>query len=293
MIKRRLICSLITVLMALCFPLSVFAEPVDGGADSYSGELPELQNSIAKQALQCAYAPGTPRSKYKYNGGSPKKEYSEALVQAYGSRSGWRQKRAKAGASCDVFVGTVVRSSGYDTEFPRALSRDLKYLPSSSKFEQIHPSSVDELEPGDIFMYLFHGGGGHIGVYVEVDGVGYMANAHYLAYGGCYGCIDSTIKSVSGAKYKRFGIYRATEDCVSPYSEGDDSENVAKLQSFLKWAGYFDDEVNGHFGEKTTAAVKKFQKDAGLKATGQFDQECLDAVKLYTKDSAGTNLGKK
>lgn len=290
--RRKVLITLIAIMMTAWIPMSSFAEPLDGGVDSYSGELPQLQNSIAKQALLCAYPPGTPSSRYRYGVGSPKPEYRAALSQAYGSRSGW-SKKTKAGASCDVFVGTVVRSCGYDMGFPRALAKDLNYLPSSSKFKRIYPSSVSELEPGDIFMYLFHGGGGHIAIYVEVNGVGYMANGHYLAKGGCYGCIDSRVTSVSGSKYKRFGIYRATGDCTSAYSEGDSSDDVKKLQEFLKWSGYFGGEVDGQFGEKTTKAVKKFQKDVGLKATGVFDQECMDAVKLYTKDSAGSYLSEK
>ncbi len=284
---RKLLTVTIAVLMAMCVPAFAFAEPLDGGTDTYNGELPELQNAIAKQAINCAYAPGTSRSVYRYHGGSPKPAYKAALSQAYGSRSGW-SKQTRAGASCDVFVGTVVRTSGYDTNFPRALAKDLKYLPSSSKFKKVKLSSVSELEPGDIFFYLRHGGGGHISVYVEIGGVGYIANAHYSG-GGAYGCIDQKAKSVSGSGYKMFAIYRATEDCTAPFSRGDESEEVARIQDFLKWSGYLEGESDGKYGKNTVKAVKAFQKDAGLEVTGEFGADSLEAISSYTKDAAGTN----
>ena len=282
---KKITSVIILVIVTLCIPMGVFAKPIDGGTDTYCGELPELQNAIAKQAVNCAYAPGTSRSVYRYHGGSPKAAYREALSQAYGSRSGW-SKQTRAGASCDVFVGTVIRSCGYDTEFPRALAKDLGYLPASSKFKRIYPS-ISELQPGDIIMYLRHGGGGHICVYVEVNGQGYIANAHYSG-GGAYGCIDMKPGNIIGKSYKRLEIYRATGDCTAPYSEGDASVEVKKVQDFLKWAGYLKGQSDGKYGNKTIDAVKKFQKDAGLEVTGNFGKESLEAAGTFSKDSAGT-----
>ena len=282
---KRIASVIISIMVALCMPMGAFAKPIDGGTDTYSGELPELQNAIAKQAVNCAYAPGTSKSVYRYHGGSPKAAYREALSQAYGSRSGW-SKQTRAGASCDVFVGTVIRSCGYDAEFPRALAKDLGYLPASSKFKRIYPS-ISELQPGDIIMYLRHGGGGHICVYVEVDGQGYIANAHYSG-GGAYGCIDMKPGDIIGKSYKRFEIYRATGDCTAPYSEGDESDEVKEVQEFLKWAGYLKSRPDGKYGKETVDAVKKFQNDAGIKATGSFGKESLKAAGTFSKDSAGT-----
>lgn len=282
---KTIVSVIIAMIIGICMPVFAYAEPIDGGTDSYCGELPELQNAIAKQAVNCAYAPGTSRSVYRYHGGSPKESYRQALSQAYGSRSGW-SKQTRAGASCDVFVGTVIRSCGYDADFPRALAKDLGYLPSSNKFKRIYPS-ISELQPGDIIMYLRHGGGGHICVYVEVDGQGYIANAHYSG-GGAYGCIDMKPGNIMGKRYKRFEIYRATGDCTAPYSEGDESSEVKKVQEFLKWAGYLKGQPDGKYGKETVDAVKKFQNDAGIKATGNFGKESIEAAGAFNKDSAGT-----
>lgn len=285
--KRRYLFAIVTaIIIVMCSPACSLAKSLDGGTDTYNGDLPELQNAIAKQAINCAYAPGTSRSVYRYHGGKPKPAYKQALSQAYGSRSGW-SAQTRAGASCDVFVGTVVRTSGYDGNFPRALAKDLNYLPSSSKFKKVSISSTSQLEPGDIIMYLRHGGGGHICIYVEIEGKGYIANAHYSS-GGAYGCIDLKPGSVVGKHWKTFGVYRATGDCMTSFSEGDESPEVAKIQDFLRWTGYLDGESDGKYGKGTTKAVKAFQKDAGIEATGEFGQDSLDAIKLYRKDAAGT-----
>ncbi len=51
-------------------------------------------------------------------------------------------------------------------------------------------------------------------------------------------------------------------------SKGTNDAEVKVLQSVLKDAGYLKEEVTGYYGRATEAAVKKFQADRGLEATG-------------------------
>jgi len=50
--------------------------------------------------------------------------------------------------------------------------------------------------------------------------------------------------------------------------KGDNNMNVAKVQSTLTQLGYDCGGVDGQFGNKTLAAIKKFQRDAALKKDG-------------------------
>lgn len=287
MMKKKVTITLISILMALFMPVSVFAEPLDGGIDTYNGDMPELQNSIAQKAIQLAWPYGTSKSRIRYPGGGGTPAFKTAIAQVYGARKGW-SAQCKAGASCDVFVGTVIRACGYDPAFPRALSKDMSYLPNSSKFTKVNITRASEFEPGDIILYNNRGPGGHIAVYVEINEAGYIAEASYTLK--CCGRIARRAPDWHPSSFKYFGVFRANGDCTASFAEGDSSDEVKKLQEFLKWSGYFNGKVDGQFGEKTTKAVKKFQKDAGIEVTGEFDQQCLDAVKNYSKDSAGTVL---
>jgi peptidoglycan hydrolase-like protein with peptidoglycan-binding domain len=57
-----------------------------------------------------------------------------------------------------------------------------------------------------------------------------------------------------------------------------DSEKVKQLQSALAQAGYDPGPIDGKLGSRTREALKKAQKDKGLSATGQIDQETMAAL---------------
>ena len=60
-------------------------------------------------------------------------------------------------------------------------------------------------------------------------------------------------------------------------------EDVRKLQERLKELGYYDDEVDGQFGQMTYDAVMAFQQKNGLEADG-YAGEKTQAV-LYSENS--------
>lgn len=160
---------------------------------------------IALKAKECAYAYGTKRAVYTYPTGKPKPEYKKALQVAYGDRKGWG-KQTKAGASCDVFVGTCVRASGVDKKFPRGLSEQMPYVKKhTDKWQKILPKSKSDLKVGDVIITS-----NHICIYV---GGGYVCEAGYVTKR--YGCtvkVSSTYYTPS--KYKKdknFGVWRFKE----------------------------------------------------------------------------------
>jgi len=128
---------------------------------------------LVDMAVKCAWPFGTKKKKCKYPSGSPKKAYKAALKKAYGSRKGWG-KQTRAGASCDVFVGTVARASGVDKKFPRGLDEQIPYLAKSKKWKRVKRKNK---KPGDIVVQKYKSGGKHIVVLVDGNK---LANAHYV-----------------------------------------------------------------------------------------------------------------
>ena len=116
------------------------------------------KNPIGECANEFAYSTNT--SKANYPKGSPKAVYKEALAKAYPNHTKWGPAPSK-GASCDVFVGTCVRSAGIDKDFPRGLDEQIPYLAKSNKFKVVKVTTKT-VKDGDIIVYAKTGGGAHI-----------------------------------------------------------------------------------------------------------------------------------
>ena len=111
----------------------------------------------------------------------PKPEYVEAMEEVGGyitpcNGSGC----APIGASCDQFVGTVMRYSGADAEFPifGPGVQEEHMVAHPEMYEKVETSDVSDLLPGDIFVTTENGR--HIYLYVgEIDGVPSQASASF------------------------------------------------------------------------------------------------------------------
>lgn len=159
---------------------------------------------IVEMAKACAWPYGTAKSKYAYPNGSPTSAFKAALNKAYPDRTKWG-KQTRAGASCDVFVGTVIRACGYDTKFPRGLDGVVKHCKNNPKWTLTNVKSMDGMRAGDIVFENYKKPGGHIVVYL---GNGYVANAHYgLKTYGIVQKYSSVMKKPS--ECKEFNVYRS------------------------------------------------------------------------------------
>lgn len=155
---------------------------------------------LVDMALKCAWPYGTKKSKYRYPSGKRKKAYTAALKKAYGKRKGWG-KQTRAGASCDVFVGTVARASGVDKKFPRGLDEQIPYLKKSKKWKRVKRNNK---KPGDIVLQKYKTGGKHIMI---LTGDGKLANAHYVKK--TYPIIEKRSKIIKPAsKCSIYRVYR-------------------------------------------------------------------------------------
>ena len=60
--------------------------------------------------------------------------------------------------------------------------------------------------------------------------------------------------------------------------EGRDS--IKKVQDKLKHRGYYDGKVDGVWGPQSTAALKKYQQDKDIQASGTMDEKTADKLGL-------------
>jgi|GEM_PF-1907019 len=76
-----------------------------------------------------------------------------------------------------------------------------------------------------------------------------------------------TVAALTGAQYIPF-----------PIQKGDKHDSVKEAQAKLISLGFLDDKADGSFGEKTKVAVKAFQAEMGLEATGIVDKDTYQAL---------------
>lgn len=115
---------------------------------SYDGEYPDTTVDYGSKIIAKAKALAGSSSE-------PTTAYKNALNKAYPNRKKWGEG-SRLGRACDVFVGTVVRSLGYDKDCPRGLDEQLTYKPNSKYFKRYVHNDVkpyDVSQTGDIIFY--------------------------------------------------------------------------------------------------------------------------------------------
>jgi peptidoglycan hydrolase-like protein with peptidoglycan-binding domain len=64
---------------------------------------------------------------------------------------------------------------------------------------------------------------------------------------------------------------------LSPMRDTDD-DGVSGVQARLQNLGYYEGEVDGELGPETQDAIRAFQDDHALDATGEISADLLDAL---------------
>jgi len=166
---------------------------------------------ITNKAFELAWPVGTPDKKLDYGPGKATAAFTKAINQVYPYRSNWGTA-PRAGASCDVFVGTTIRASGADTEMPRGLSEQFPYFKKSKRWKKIaYNGNLDTLRSGDVIFLERKNGGSHIFIYLTKNSKRYIAEAGYKQFygrvaGGSY--VSSALKPTSKRK---FTVYRIVD----------------------------------------------------------------------------------
>ena len=138
--------------------------------------------NINATAVCLAWPLDTEEDKTVYPGGSP----SEAFETAHNDvTKGSTDACAKAGASCDMFVSTVVRWSGYDKKYPLGNVNDqYEYAKSHPDLWEVMDWNGDKskIKAGDI---IWENGGRHTQIAVEdSDNKLWIASASHCDYFG-------------------------------------------------------------------------------------------------------------
>lgn len=256
-------------------PAAVKTKPAATTAKSYTGTFPDLNNLgpdlISGMARKLAWPYGTKESKYKYPSGSATAAFNSAIVKVFPNRSGWREQ-CKKGASCDVFVGTVVRASGHDTGFPRGLSDVHGHVKKKSALWKIinDPSS---LKAGDVVEWGT-GSAGHIFVYMSES-----REAEANLNGKHYGHISKKYVPSNPKVYRAYRPIGGRKYLI----QGDSCTQVGYLQMFLNWCLDLNLMVDCDFGSKTAEAVRAFQKKYALTPDAVFGTASLAKAKAVKK----------
>ena len=85
---------------------------------------------------------------------------------------------------------------------------------------------------------------------------------------------QGTVPASGTAEGAAGGMAEGAGDAVyAELSYGDDGEEVIRLQTKLTKLCYYTGNISGRYREGTRAAIRKFQKDFGLKETGAADSD--------------------
>ena len=136
----------------------------------------------------------------------------------------------------------------------------------------------------------------------DADIVGYANYGdtfYYVAY--AYGWYQTRNGYWISADYVVVLQGKDEDDYLGSSSQGsyrlnDTGSMVTYIQEALAYLDYYHAEITGHFGSKTEAAVKEFQRDQGLKADGVVGPETLARLRaLYNGNSSANNpsIGKE
>lgn len=119
--------------------------------------------------------------------------------------------------------------------------------------------------------------------YLKVGDIILNEKAHVimaLEDGSLANAAASTSSSSNGSKYT--GSFPVLPE-RGYFKIGDTGTQVKRLQRFLNWYLDFSLDVDGSYGDKTFAAVKKFQKKCSLTIDGSFGKASLAKAKTVKK----------
>ena len=103
-----------------------------------------------------------------------------------------------------------------------------------------------------------------------------------------------TVDGVAGGATERaLGVTLKIGERTGGVSKGRTTENVKKIQTALKNAGYYRSTVDGVWGRNTMCAVMAFQSDKGLTVDGVVggSTERALGVSLASGSNTGSNIG--
>ena len=250
----------------------------------YTGDFPGPQTNakiVNGLAFRMCWPYGTKKAKYRYKTGKPLAAYKSGINKAYPKHKDWSNAKQKAGACCDVFVGTCLGLVGIHV--PKDLKNQLTDMPKMKSLKSNGRYKAADFKAGDVVQRGRKDKSGHTFVICQlVNGQKYIANAHYKHLGGCYAVMDSKAKTQTPKKWKYYKCYTVLGSVRDYYQKGDYGTDVLRIQKFLNWYG-LKCSTDGDFGANTETQVKAFQKAHGLKQDGHVGPATIAKMKAVKK----------
>lgn len=230
---------------------------------------------------------------------SKKKQYPDAYTA---SRESGYKKDIANGAMCADCVGLIKAAFWTGCDINGKSVRGANNCPDTNAngmyklCKENGPISTIPDEPGLVVWKS-----GHIGVYVgngytvEMKGFAYDCQKNKVTSGKWtnWGRLPASMLAYDGSGLPAAPTYKLGERELRKGCEGDD---VAELQAALAALGYElgtygpqRDGIDGDYGSKTAAAVKAFQKAAGLTADGIYGPKSHAALAAMREDSEPEN----
>ena len=155
----------------------------------------------------------------------------------------------------------------------------------------------------DIYLYLGSKGSNVTSLQNRLIELGYMAGKADGSYGGATEYAvhayqsrnglyadgkagSDTLNSIYSSKAK--SAASVASSIGTTLKSGSQGTAVTALQKRLRSLGYLSAAANGTYGDKTVEAVKNFQSQNGLKASGEANTATLNAIYLSTAAKAKT-----
>ncbi|MBR2725429.1 hypothetical protein IKE97_02190 [Candidatus Saccharibacteria bacterium] len=241
------------------------------GDPSCSGKI-EGSKNINATAVALAWPEGTSKDDYEWGDGGPTALFKKALGDVYPNHKHWDEYR-RVGASCDVFVGTVVRYSGYDKDFPDGSGKVLDYVSKNKDlWERLdYDGKKSSIQAGDVLYRISTNKDGKKVEHVEIA-VRDEENELWVAkagWGSTYGHIDS----FSNPKYIiRAKSAKNSTDGVSVKDGVSESNSTGKVT--MSGPG------NGDIGASALELAWPLGKDsdAASSATKRFAKYYIEEV---------------
>jgi len=74
--------------------------------------------------------------------------------------------------------------------------------------------------------------------------------------------------------------YAPDEYSQSEYDSASGDSSVSQVQAALAREGYYHGAIDGSVGPATRNALRRYQRDRGLEATGRIDRSVIEALRL-------------
>ncbi len=105
------------------------------------------------------------------------------------------------------------------------------------------------------------------------------------------GIVLSQANQVFAGYFNATSVERCNVSVTSNLQRGSENDDVVRLQNLLVRGGYLNASPNGYFGIQTERAVRAFQRDNGISATGVVGETTRNAVneRLCDFDVLGNN----